>query len=384
LLAPHPFYQNRGTPIAVDLLVESLSAAGYNIDLLTFSEGEDRDHPNLNIYRIGGLLKFSNIRPGFSVKKLVLDSLMFFHMLRLLLRNRYSVIHAVEESVFLAMVLGVIFRTPFIYDMDSSLVTQMTDKFPSLSALEKPLRWIESLPILRARAVVPVCDALMNLALQHRSNGVYLLKDISLLDKSCTLNSMTEIDNLTEIGDPNSGILLYVGNMEPYQGIDLLLESFALAVRKKGSLKLIIIGGVVEDVNKYRTIASDLGIAENAHFLGPRPIKYLNAYCMQANLLVSPRTHGENTPMKVYSYLDSGVPVLATRLPTHTEVMTDKNSFLAEANANAFSRAIEEVFEDYDAALARADVAAALIAKEHSKIAFSKRVSFIYKSVVGD
>lgn len=383
LLAPHPFYQNRGTPIAVDLLIDSLSTTGYEIDLLTFNEGEDRSYPNVTIYRVGKLLRFRKIRPGFSSKKLVLDVFMFFHMVRLLVRKRYLVIHAVEESAFMAMVLGFVFRTPFIYDMDSSLATQIIDKFTSLSVIEKPLRWLESLPIRWACAVVPVCDALMNLALRYRSEGVYLLKDISLLDKSCSLSSVPEVDNLSEIGDPSSDILLYVGNMEPYQGIDLLLESFALAVSKKEDLKLIVIGGTEADVNKYRNIVIDFGIVEKAHFMGARPLEYLNAYCLQAKLLVSPRIHGENTPMKIYSYLDSGVPVLATRLSTHTEVMNDGNSFLAEPNANAFSGAIEEVFEDYDVALSRANVAADLIAKEHSKTSFSNRIISIYTTLFG-
>ncbi|MGI9284753.1 MAG: glycosyltransferase family 4 protein [Pseudomonadales bacterium] len=367
----------------MDLLIESLSRAGYNIDLLTFNEGDGRNHPNLTIYRVGNLLKFSNIRPGFSARKLVLDVVMFFHMVRLLAGKRYRVIHAVEESAFIAMVLGFVFRTPFIYDMDSSLATQMIDKYPSLSTIEKPLRWIESLPIRRACAVIPVCDALKNLALRYRSDDLYLLKDISLLDKSCSLGSTPAVDNLREIGDPSSDILLYIGNMEPYQGIDLLLESFALAVDGKADLKLIVIGGANDDVNKYKNLANNLGIAEKAYFLGPRPLEFLNAYCLQAKLLVSPRVYGENTPMKIYSYLDSGIPVLATRLPTHTEVMNDGNSFLAEPNSEAFAGAIVEVFADYDAALSRANVAAALIAQEHSKTAFSKRAMSIYKSLFG-
>jgi len=163
--------------------------------------------------------------------------IMFFHILRLMILKRYAVIHAVEESVFMAMVLGFVFRTPFIYDMDSSLVTQMVDKFPTLSFMEKPLRWIESLPIRRAKAVVPVCDSLENIALQYRSEGVFPLKDISLLDKSCHFDSDSDTDNFHDIGDPDSPVLLYVGNLEPYQGIDLLLDSFQLTIHDNSKLK---------------------------------------------------------------------------------------------------------------------------------------------------
>ena len=43
LLAPHPYYQERGTPIAVDLLVRVLSERGDQIDLLTYQNLGDRD-----------------------------------------------------------------------------------------------------------------------------------------------------------------------------------------------------------------------------------------------------------------------------------------------------------------------------------------------------
>ena len=184
LLAPHPFYQNRGTPIAVDLLVRTLCEAGHRVDVLAFNEGEDRHYTGLRIYRVGRWLGLQNVRPGFSLKKLLLDALMIPHTAALLLRHRYDVIHAVEESAFIAWFFSLFTRKPFIYDMDSSLVTQLTDKHQPLQPVAGVLRWLESIPIKGARMVLPVCDALAELALEHRASGVHLLKDISMLDTS--------------------------------------------------------------------------------------------------------------------------------------------------------------------------------------------------------
>ena len=52
ILAPHPFYQERGTPIAVDLLIRALSERGDDVDLLTFHEGVDHSYPGFHIFRI--------------------------------------------------------------------------------------------------------------------------------------------------------------------------------------------------------------------------------------------------------------------------------------------------------------------------------------------
>ena len=88
IVAPHPFYQERGTPIAVELLIRALSERKYKIDLLTFNEGSDVTYPGLTIHRVKPFPKIKNVRPGFSGKKLLLDILVFFKLINLMIRNR--------------------------------------------------------------------------------------------------------------------------------------------------------------------------------------------------------------------------------------------------------------------------------------------------------
>ena len=57
------------------------------------------------------------------------------------------------------------------------------------------------------------------------------------------------------------------------------------------------------------------------HFAGPRPVRRSAATLAQADILVSPRTLGENTPMKIYSYLASGRSILATDIGSHTQAL---------------------------------------------------------------
>jgi glycosyltransferase involved in cell wall biosynthesis len=97
-----------------------------------------------------------------------------------------------------------------------------------------------------------------------------------------------------------------VGNLERYQGIDLLLQGFRVTLRRVPSASLVIVGGREDDIRRYSGIAGGLGIQSRVHFLGPRPVHELSALLKQADVLVSPRLKGLNTPMKIYSYLDSG------------------------------------------------------------------------------
>ena len=121
LLAPSPFFQLRGTPIAVRLLTKVLTAEGHKVHILTYHEGEPVDFPNLTISRIPRLPGIKDIKPGPSWKKIVSDLALFVMLLKMVKGNRFDVIHAVEESVFMALVVKKIYGIPFIYDLDSSL-----------------------------------------------------------------------------------------------------------------------------------------------------------------------------------------------------------------------------------------------------------------------
>ncbi len=71
-----------------------------------------------------------------------------------------------------------------------------------------------------------------------------------------------------------------------------------------------------------------MGIASHVYFCGSRPLQELGHYLNQANILLTPRIQGNNTPMKLYSYLGSGKAVLATDLLAHTQVHTSEFSCL--------------------------------------------------------
>lgn len=141
-------------------------------------------------------------------------------------------------------------------------------------------------------------------------------------------------------------MLMYVGNLEPYQGIDLLLESFALTLKQTEKADLVIIGGQVSDIRRYQKKAHHLGIQRKVHFCGPRPLERLGEYLSEADILVSPRITGNNTPMKLYSYLHSGTAILATDLITHTQLLDRRVAMLAESSPKAFSEAMLWLIED--------------------------------------
>jgi glycosyltransferase involved in cell wall biosynthesis len=173
-------------------------------------------------------------------------------------------------------------------------------------------------------------------------------------------------------------ILLYCGNLEVYQGVDLLLESFPYVVKEDTNVKLVIIGGIDKDIEIYSQKAKDLGIEKNVHFLGPRPFDHLDAYLADADLLVAPRVKGMNTPMKIFPYLHAGKPVILTKLYTHTQIVTDEEAYLADANPKDFGAGIVELARDPELREKLGKNGRAFVEKNHVYSSHKRRVDELY------
>jgi glycosyltransferase involved in cell wall biosynthesis len=307
------------------------------------------DIPNCRIHRIVRPLWIRNIRPGFSVKKVVCDLFMFVKCLRMVRKNRYDLIHAVEESAFIAAAMQRFAGVPYVYDMDSSLAEQLVDAYPGLQFAFATLRRCEAVAVRRSLGVLTVCAALEDVAHGHAPDKpIGRVEDTTLLptDQPHSGNGHGA-ESLLQIGvDGASPVAMYVGNLEHYQGIGLLLEGFRHALIRVPSAHLVIVGGLGDDIAHYGRRAAQLGISSRVHFLGQRPISALEGLFRRADVLVSPRLKGLNTPMKIYSYLDSGTAVLATRLRTHTQVLDDRTAYLVEPDPEALGDGLAELLSD--------------------------------------
>jgi glycosyltransferase involved in cell wall biosynthesis len=337
VIAPQPFYQERGTPIATRLLIETLQALGHAVDVLTYHVGEDPKLPGVRVFRAPAVPFVRDVPIGFSLRKLLCDAALLWRLLTLTRTHRYDVLHAVEEAIFLSLLVRGIGGARLVYDMDSSLPEQLVGKYGALRPVDGMLRRLERLAIARSDLVLAVCEDLARRARGYATaTPVDVVEDVSLLGDAAAAGDVEDLRR----GLPDGCLLaLYVGNLEHYQGVDLLLE--ALAKLEAPPLKFVAIGGTADAVAAYRARAAELGLQDTASFLGARPLNRLGAYLEQADVLVSPRRQGQNTPMKLYSYLAAGKAVLATRIRSHTQVLTDDTALLVEPTASALAHGFD-------------------------------------------
>ena len=109
-------------------------------------------------------------------------------------------------------------------------------------------------------------------------------------------------------------IVLFVGRLVPYKGIDVLLE----AMRGSGVVALLVGDGPLRSALERR--ARDLGVDIQVHFLGAVESRELEALYTAADLLVLPSvTRQEAFGVVQIEAMGRGKPVVSTRLGTGVE-----------------------------------------------------------------
>ncbi len=146
----------------------------------------------------------------------------------------------------------------------------------------------------------------------------------------------------------NRKIVLYAGSFFLYdwKGVDILLES---AKQFEEPHLFVLVGGSKEEVNKARASWG----RDNILFLGHQPPRTIPTYLKAADVLVIPNKKGSTTseyytsPLKLFEYMASGRPIIASRIPSLEEVVSAKEVLFFEPNnVEDLVLGIRQIFQD--------------------------------------
>ena len=346
-LAPQPFFRVRGTPINVRNVVTALGEAGHEVDLLCFPWGEDVSIPGVRVLRLPRVPGVKEVGMGPTPGKVPMDLLMFLKAWRLCRKNRYDVVHAVEESAFFAVWFKKRFGCKLIYDMDSSISDQLRY---SGSLLFRPLiplaERMERAAMRNSEFVLTVCRSLSQEVAEVSPDTRIVQIEDAPLESSFhdDVEGAQRLRQTMNLGD--APVAVYTGNFESYQGVELLLKAMSIVRRSRTDVHGVFVGGEPAQIARMKEIARSLDLLNGCVFTGKRPMNEMPAFMSMASVLVSPRIRGTNTALKIYTYMQSGKPIVATRLATHTQVLDDQCAILVQPQpddvAAGILRAIKE------------------------------------------
>lgn len=135
-------------------------------------------------------------------------------------------------------------------------------------------------------------------------------------------------------------IVGYVGNFNPYQGVDMLLESAREILKEDKDYLFVFVGG-----NPSALGDSLEGLPKgNLKFVGPvehsQVPKYLNSF----DILVIPRPWSQLAhfafPYKLVEYMGSGKPVVATDISDHGKLINKDTGILIKPEKKELTEAL--------------------------------------------
>jgi glycosyltransferase involved in cell wall biosynthesis len=348
MIAPEPFFEPRGTPFSEFHRIRALTTLGHEVDLVTYPFGQNVTMPGLRVFRSLRPPFLTHVRIGPSFAKIPLDALLTLTAIRRAFTGRYDAIHSHEEGGLIGGILALLLRVPHLYDMHSSLPQQLTNfAFSGSPIVRRVFLAIERFMIRRSRVVIVICPSLQDTVreIEPSAHSVLIENAPGSGDEHATPEQAVALRESLGLS-PSTPMVLYTGTFEAYQGLDLLFDAMALVQRDRPGARLVLAGGQPQQVEKAREQVRRAGIVDATIFAGERPASEIPTFLLASDVLVSPRSRGTNTPLKIYQYLRSGRVIVATRLLTHTQVLNDDTAILTGASAAEFAAGIISALAD--------------------------------------
>jgi glycosyltransferase involved in cell wall biosynthesis len=347
MIAPEPFFEPRGTPFSEFHRIRALTRLGHTVDLVTYPFGRPVALSGLRIHRCLKPPLVSHVRIGPSWAKVPLNVFLAATAFRLALTRRYDAVHSHEEGGGIGVVIAALLRVPHLYDMHSSLPQQVANfRYRAIPGLAWMLRRLERTLIRRSRVVIVICQDLEDTVRAIRPDAAAVLIE-NAPGSGDRPTPGTGAAIRSQLGLPaDAPVALYTGTFEPYQGLDLLLDAMTAVAAARADAWLVLVGGDAAQVAAMQQQVDGRGLTTRVILTGQRPAEEIPAYLDAATVLVSPRSTGTNTPLKIYQYLRSGRPIVATNLRTHTQVLSPEVAWLADPTPAALAAAMLEAFAD--------------------------------------
>lgn len=347
MVAPQPFFRPRGTPFSVLHRIRALAMLGHTTELVTYPFGETPEIPGLQVHRSARPFFVEDVKIGPSLAKVALDVPLFRLATRLARTGRFDLLHTHEEAGWLGARLRRSTGLPHLYDMHSSLPQQLANfgRF-QFAPVEAVFHRLERFTLRGADAVIAICQELHDHVVASGYTG-----PLAMIENTLDFPEMPPdagaIDRLRLQLDLGHGaVVVYTGTLEAYQGLDLLLAASVEVQRLIPNVHFVLVGGSAAQGDELRGAAAALGVADRFRFVPAVPPREVVHYLRLADVLVTTRARGTNTPLKIYQYLRAERPIVATRIRSHTQVLAGDAAALVAPDPSAIAAGIVRVLGD--------------------------------------
>lgn len=345
MLAPTPYFADRGCHVRIYEEARALIGQGCDVRIVTYHIG--RDLAGIPTDRIANIPWYRRLTAGPSWQKPLLDILLFFKALSVARTFRPHLLHAhLHEGTFIALLLKPLLRIPLVMDFQGSLTAECRDHgfFTTGSLLERLFSRVE-------RIINHAADAILTSSTSGRELlvgewGVPAAKVCAVIDgvDSDRFHPFPQSEARQRLGiTGNDPLVVFLGVLNAYQGVDTLLDAVALLKSRKQQVHFLVMGFPEEG---YRQQAHERGLDDMVSFTGR--IDYADAaLCLSAgDLAISPKLSLTEANGKLFNYMACALPTLVFDTPVNREILGDCGVYAAYGDASDLTHQITELLGD--------------------------------------
>lgn len=276
-----------------------------------------------------------------------------------------------------------------IFEVNGLPSLELSAHYPRLAAngpLLSRLRWMEDRCLAKASRVVAVSETG---ARYLRERGVGAGK-VQVIPNAGHLPTLREkAFGATPCNVSEAEMVIYVGTLAPWQGIDLLLQAL-VHLRHRERLRLLIVTPGKKWLRLTKASADRLGVGDRIEIKVAQTPAAVGNLVSAAALTVAPLARGARnelqgcSPLKIVEAMACGTPVVATDLPVVRELLHHgENGWLvAPDSPRALAGGIERLLAD-PALRERLAMAARLTALEQFSLPFfTRKMGRLYREAM--
>ena len=383
-IAPTPFFVDRGGHVQIYEQARSLITLGNTLELCTYHIG--RDMPGIPTHRIVNIPWYTKTDAGPSYQKLYLMVLLFFLSWREVRRFKPDIMHGHGwDGCWIAFVLSKLTGVPFVFDMQGSFTGEIVAHgyAKTQSLFFRLLKWIEK-RTLQLGPVVTQSQQMVDDAIRDfgvRPDRIYHTYDgVDTEEFRPGLEAGDLRDALKLPTDKK--IVVFVGLLKPYQGVDSLLEAVKILVTdlQYTGAHFLIMGFPDED--KYAARAAEMGIGAFCTFTGKIDYKQLPRYLALGDVAVAPKLSPTEGDGKIYNYLANGLPIVAYDRPASKEILGELAFYAELGNARALAEALHRALTDEAKSAELGRLGRQMALDKYSWLAVAQRLEAAYQDVI--
>jgi glycosyltransferase involved in cell wall biosynthesis len=346
MIAPTPYFSDRGCHVRIYEEAKALKARGHEVVIVTYHLGRGVD--GIPVVRIPNIPWYRKISAGPSWHKPYLDILLIYKAIVIAKQFKPDIIHAhLHEGAFLAAIAKGSLKVPLLFDCQGSLCGELIDHdfMRRKGLLHRFFAKIESWINRKADYIVTSSTSTAEVLRAEFPEISARLKPLpDAVDTNLFTPGPKDQNLFEELGLPKGKkLLVYLGAMTKYQGVDLLLNALKRLSTERDDFHALLMGYPEGD---YVERANELGIGDRITFTGKLDYAEASHYLCLGDIAVSPKISATEANGKLLNYMACGLPCIAFDALVNRELLGKTGVYAERQEAEALAQSLQLLLDD--------------------------------------